>query len=133
MKERILLIDDDPNVLGVMSEALTQAGYAPRATRSSEEALDLLERESFDLVVSDVVMPGLHGIQLLDAARQLNPAIKVLFVTGYTNREIVKEGFDKGAWGFLEKPFSLKEFWSAVQAVMQDGRVDRARSESPAS
>ena len=133
MKERILLIDDDPNVLGVMSEALTQAGYTPRATPSSEEALDLLERESFDLVVSDVVMPGLHGIQLLESARQLNPAIKVLFVTGYANREIVKEGFDKGACGFLEKPFSLKEFWSAVQAVMQDGRVDRARLESPAS
>ena len=133
MKEHILLIDDDPNVLGVMSEALTQAGYAPRATRSSEEALDLLKRESFDLVVSDVVMPGLHGIQLLDAARQLNPAIKVLFVTGYANREIVKEGFDKGACGFLEKPFSLKEFWSAVQAVIQEGSVDGARQESPAS
>ncbi|HXH81815.1 MAG TPA: response regulator [Candidatus Tectomicrobia bacterium] len=120
MNERILLIDDDANVLGVMSEALTQAGYQPRTMRNSQDALDLLRQEPFDLVVSDIVMPDLHGIDLLAAAKRLNPAIKVLFVTGYANRQIVQEGFDKGACGFLEKPFSLGEFSDAVRTVLAD-------------
>jgi DNA-binding NtrC family response regulator len=119
---RILIIDDDGPVLRMMAEALEARGYAPRAMQSSRDAAQLLETETFELIITDVVMPHLHGLEILQIAKSHKPETPVLFVTGHANRQIVKEGLSQGAYAFLEKPFKLPDFIAAVERALNHGR-----------
>jgi DNA-binding NtrC family response regulator len=116
---RILVIDDHPGVLDFMVMALKAAGYAPQGLSDSREALRVLQENRFDLVVSDIVMPYLHGLELLEAAKRQDPSTRVLFVTGYPNQTIVGEALNKGASGIVEKPFEMEEFLAMVRQILQ--------------
>ena len=76
---------------------------------------------AFDLVITDIVMPKVHGLQILATARRLNPDVRVVFVTGHPHRDIVREGFERGAFTVLEKPFSVDEFVSVVARALSAG------------
>jgi len=116
---RILLIDDQPGVLDFMVTALQTAGYAPQGLSDSREALQVLRENRFDLIVSDIVMPHLHGLDLLEAAKRQDPSTRVLFVTGYPNKVIVGEALSKGASGIVEKPFGIEEFLETVREILR--------------
>jgi DNA-binding NtrC family response regulator len=114
------VIDDHPQVLTMMAEALRDAGYAPRIVNDSREAAKALEQETFDLLVCDVVMPHLHGLDILEIAKQRNPTARVLFVTAYANRAIVGDALSNGAFGFVEKPFQIDELVAAVERALRN-------------
>jgi DNA-binding NtrC family response regulator len=119
---RILIIDDDPAVLGLMRETLEQRGYQPQALTSSREAVSLLEQQAFDLIISDIVMPDPHGLKILEIAKRRQPQTPVIFITGHAHRQIVKESYEKGAYAIVEKPFQIPKFMTTVE-----GALDRSR------
>jgi DNA-binding NtrC family response regulator len=114
---RILLVDDHEQVLAVMEEALRDAGYEPRVVRDSRQVSSALGEEPFDILITDVVMPHLHGLDVLRIAKQHNPNIRVLLVTAYANQSLLREALSDGACGLLEKPFQVDAFVAAVEGA----------------
>jgi two-component system response regulator HydG len=118
---RILLVDDDADVLSFMSDALRDRDYHLRVLQSSAQAAAILERETFDLIITDIVMPKVHGLEILERARRHNPLARVVFVTGHPYRDILREGFEKGAFSVLQKPFPVDELLETVDQALKGG------------
>ena len=123
----ILVIDDERIVRMLVAEILEDAGHAVVAAASAEEAITLLQTEEFDLVVSDVVMPGLSGIELLESIRELRASLPVVLVTGAGTYETLSQALTRGAAGLVTKPFSHEELTDAVAHALE--RADRSREE----
>lgn len=115
--DTILVIDDDREFLDIVRTALTAHGYQVIAVDNAEAALSLLETTGVDVVVSDVMMPGLNGLQLLRRARARIAAIKVVLMTGYGTREIAMAAWREGAYALLEKPFDRARLLLTVEAA----------------
>jgi DNA-binding NtrC family response regulator len=115
---RILVIDDEEVIRGLVMEILGIAGDEVTGTESAEGALALLEDEEFDLVVSDVIMPGLSGLELLDAVRTRQASLPVLLVTGAGTSDALSEALMRGAAGLVAKPFSHAELQQAVDDAL---------------
>ena len=119
----VLVIDDEQVVRNLMVEILGRAGYEPIGAASAREALNLLDTPELSLVVSDIVMPGLSGFELLDEVRARRPSLPVLLVTGSGTEDNFQEALARGAAGLIVKPFSQAELRERVDEVL-----DRARS-----
>jgi DNA-binding NtrC family response regulator len=115
---RILLVDDNADVLSFMCDALQGRGYDLKVIQNSAEALLALQQQSFDLIITDIVMPKVHGLEILQAAKRQNPSVSVVFVTGHPHRDILREGFEKGAFSVLEKPFPVSELIATVERAL---------------
>jgi len=127
---KILVIDDEPVIQELMLEILDEAGYESTGAPTAELALDLLVDPDIDLVVSDVVMPGLSGLELLEEVRTLRPALPVVLVTGAGTYSTLSEALARGADGLVIKPFSHGEFLTAIAAALErSGRAERDMSE----
>jgi putative two-component system response regulator len=122
---KILVIDDDAIVRDVIGEMLTIAGYEVVPAATAAEALELFVDEEIGLVVSDIVMPDLSGLELLEAMRLHRPSLPIVLVTGANTRDNLSEALTRGADGLVAKPFTQVELQEAV-----DKALDRAgRSE----
>ena len=118
--ETILLVEDNEQVRQLTSEVLADSGYSVLLAASPEEALVLCRGNHPDiqLLVTDVILPGMNGPQLAAQVKQISPHTRVLFVSGYTSNAIVHYGvLDPGLW-FLAKPFSLSELVAKVRQVL---------------
>lgn len=122
---QILVVDDEPESLSLMVEWLEHEGYVPRPTSDSLEASRLLKTIAFDVIVSDIMMPNLNGLQLLEAARSQNPGVQVVLVTAYSSRALALEALEKGASGFIEKPMTSAAFLDAVRQAILRGQLRR--------
>jgi two-component system, cell cycle sensor histidine kinase and response regulator CckA len=114
---RILLVEDEDGVRTIAAKLLTQRGYHVTAAGDGEEALEILEedKEGFDLVLSDVVMPGLDGPGLLQAARPYLGRARVVFMSGYAEQDFAKTLEDERSISFLPKPFTLAQLAERVK------------------
>jgi CheY-like chemotaxis protein len=123
--ETILVVEDDPQVRGVTIRALEGSGYRVIPAASGEEAL-VIARESgerLDMVVTDVVMPGLTGREVVDELRRSLPDIPALFVSGYTQDAIAQRGVLDSGVEFLPKPFTPSTLVARVRAMLDTGRA----------
>ena len=126
----VLVIDDEPIVRDLMVEILDEAGYETAGAETAECGLDLLEDERVSLVVSDIHMPGLSGLELLKAVRIRRPSLPVVLVTGAGTYSNLTEALSRGADGFVMKPFSHAELERAVVAALdRAGRSERELKE----
>jgi len=126
----VLVIDDEPIVRDLMVEILDEAGYETAGAETAERGLDLLEDERVSLVVSDIHMPGLSGLELLEAVRIRRPSLPVVLVTGAGTYSNLTEALSRGADGFVMKPFSHAELERAVVAALdRAGRSERELKE----
>jgi signal transduction histidine kinase len=112
---RILMVEDDPLVAGIVGAALEEAGFAVRRAANAEEALGALEREAPDLLFTDVVMPGMTGIELAFEARRRRPELPVLLATGYSE-DVAAVG---GRFRVLAKPYQIEPL---VEALLDELR-----------
>ena len=124
---RILVIDDEDVIRMLVVEILESAGYDVTSAESAERALALLERADFDLVVSDVVMPGLSGLELLEAVRVRRASLPVILVTGAGTYDTLSQALTRGAAGLVTKPFAHPELQSAVADALE--RATRSRDD----
>jgi putative two-component system response regulator len=124
---RILVIDDEDVIRMLMLEILEAAGHEVVDAETAERALVLLEASEFDLVVSDVIMPGLSGLELLGAVRAKRASLPVVLVTGAGTYETLSQALTRGAAGLVTKPFAHADLQSAVADALE--RAARSREE----
>jgi putative two-component system response regulator len=124
---RILVIDDEDVIRMLVMEILETAGYAVTGAESAERALQLLGKTEFDLVVSDVVMPGLSGLELLELVRERYASLPVVLVTGAGTYETLSQALTRGAAGLVTKPFAHADLQAAVADALD--RAGRARDD----
>jgi DNA-binding NtrC family response regulator len=108
-KRKILIVDDDDMVRDPVAETLKRKGYEVEAIADGQSALDLLARESFDLVISDFKMPGMNGIELLEKIRKMDLDVPFLIMTAYGTIDIAVDAVKKGASDFLEKGENISQ------------------------
>ena len=123
----ILVIDDEDVIRMLVMEILESAGHTVTGAESAEVALSLLERSEFDLVVSDVVMPGLSGLELLEAVRARRASLPVVLVTGAGTYDTLSQALTRGAAGLVTKPFAHADLQTAVADALE--RASRSREE----
>jgi CheY-like chemotaxis protein len=100
----VLVVDDEAVVLTVLREALRRGGYRVTTAASAEEAIDLMQKRRFDLVLTDKNLPGASGLDVLKQARLLSPAPAIVLITGYSSYDSAVEALDIGAHDYIEKP-----------------------------
>ena len=118
--ETILVVDDVPDIRRLATEMLERFGYTVKTAASGEEALQLHydRKESIDLTILDLGMPGIGGNRCLQELLAFNPFAKVLIASGYCGDDTVKNAMESGATGFIGKPYQLKELLSRVQSIL---------------
>jgi putative two-component system response regulator len=124
---RILVIDDENVIRMLVVEILESVGYDVTSAESAERALALLEKAEFDLVVSDVIMPGLSGLELLEAVRARRASLPVVLVTGAGTYDTLSQALTRGAAGLVTKPFAHSDLQSAVADALE--RAARSRDD----
>jgi DNA-binding NtrC family response regulator len=108
---KVLIVDDDTSILALLDEVLCRdESIAVRTLSNSAYACQVLEEEPFDLLISDLVMPEVDGLQLLEHARATQPGILVVIITGYASLETTLEAIHAGVYDYITKPFKLEEF-----------------------
>jgi DNA-binding NtrC family response regulator len=118
-KPRLLLIDDDPNTLASLSRAFRLAGYEAAVCDSATRALELIRANRFDLIFSDVVMPGKDGISLLEDLKAAGITTPVVMISGQANVETAVRATRLGAVDFLEKPLSTEKLLVTIENVLR--------------
>lgn len=116
----ILLAEDDESVRTFVTRALTHRGHNVVAVHDGHAAIRALEAQTFDLMLTDIIMPGLDGLALAETAGRINPKMTVLMMTGFaTARDRATQNGATGAVSeIITKPFSLKQICSAVDAAL---------------
>lgn len=107
---RVLVVDDDPTIVEVLSAFLDTKGYTVHTAANGQQALEAIEREEFDLVISDIEMAGINGFELLRQIRASYPLIGIVLMTGYEEAHPLSAALRAGADGYISKPFSLRKF-----------------------
>jgi DNA-binding NtrC family response regulator len=113
-KLRILVLDDEPIVCKRLKPALEKQGYEVDAFTQSSEAMEQIKRVDYDIIITDLKMKGVDGMQLLTEAKNRSPKTEVIVITGFATMETAKESFHKGVFDFIAKPFKLSEIQEVV-------------------
>jgi DNA-binding NtrC family response regulator len=117
---RLLLVEDDPAVRRSLSETLSEEGHEVRSAASAEEALARLQDDSPELILSDIRMPGLDGIELLKRVQQVTDGVDVILMTAFDDMPTVVRAMREGAFDFLVKPLELQELRAVLDRVLAD-------------
>lgn len=112
---KILVVDDESIVVSLVRDALEEEEYEVLTAMTGEDALGVINRETLDLLITDIRMPGMNGIDLVKRARDLQPELGVIFMTGYANLNSAKDAIKQGAFDYIMKPFELTEIRQAVR------------------
>ena len=124
---RVLVIDDEAPIRDLICTVLSSAGYEPVAAETSRSALTQVARDTLSLVVSDIRMPDLTGIELLEAVRSVRPSLPVVLVSGFGTYDDLRAALDRGAHGFVPKPFTQSELLTAVEQAI--GRATKTEAD----
>lgn len=119
----ILIVDDEPYICQLLDRYLTPEGYLCRTASGGEQALELLESDTFHLVMMDIQMPGISGIDLLNLIRPLDPDVAVLMVSVLDDRDIGIFCLKLGAYGYIIKPFERNEILINVAYALERRRL----------
>lgn len=116
---RVLVLEDNTAMLKAMSDALEDQGYEVLAVGSSAAAVDLARRQAFDLVVTDIRMEGLDGLEALEQVKKFQPQVSSMVVTGYSSEAESLRAIRLGAGDYLQKPFALGDFTQRVERLLE--------------
>ncbi|HSG98736.1 MAG TPA: sigma-54 dependent transcriptional regulator [candidate division Zixibacteria bacterium] len=125
---RILLADDDDALRRVLHYKLSHAGYVVTPAVDGRQALDLLRRDPFDLLLTDMKMPGLSGLELLERARELKPQLKVIMITAFATVSQAVQAVKLGAFDYLTKPFEDDQLFVAIEKALKFHRLEAENS-----
>ncbi|MFZ5909923.1 MAG: response regulator [Chloroflexota bacterium] len=113
----ILVVDDNPPMVKTLADILTLKGYAVYAAYSGAEALEVLQQQNIDILLTDVVMPDMDGVTLYRQVKQNHPRMVTFLMTAYSADELIHQGMAEGIRTILTKPLDINLFLALVQAV----------------
>lgn len=126
-KSRILLVDDDPQVLAMLTQLLSRNGYAVHAAGNGKQAMRILRDEEVDLLVTDIIMPEVEGLELITTVRRQYPGLKIVVISGGSPIMDPKMplylGKKLGANLTFRKPFKHREFLDALESLLDGSTV----------
>lgn len=126
---KALVVDDESFICTTICRFLSAEGFEAEPANSAEEALEILENKSFQLMVSDIMMPGKSGIELLGIVKRLYPDMAVIMATGVDSRQTAIQALELGAYGYLIKPFAKNELVINVINALERRRLTLASQE----
>ena len=106
---KILIVDDDKNLLSVLKTILAEENHDISTSSDGQTAIDLFRKTKFDLVITDLMMPGTNGLEVLREVRKIDPDILVILITGFASLETAVQAIREGAYDYITKPFKLDE------------------------
>ncbi len=119
------MIDDEPIVGQRLKTGLEKMGCAVEVSKDPKEAMAWVNEKRFDIVITDIMMPEINGIQLLEAVKEINPDARVIIITGFATSELARESMEKGAYDMIAKPFKPADLRAMVaQAANEMGFTD---------
>ena len=126
---RVLLVDDEKDFVEMLSLRLQETGEKVSAAYSGQECLDTLEKTSIDVVVLDIKMPGMDGMETLGEIRKRFPLVEVIMLTGHCSTETAVEGMKSGAFDYLMKPADFDDLTAKLQGARKrkDEKEERIR------
>ena len=129
---RVLLVEDDKNLSFILKSSLEQmiGGYEVVSVANGKDGLDMLTKGNFDVIVSDVEMPVMDGVTMVQHIRKNHPSLAIIFITGLTTARDVINGYQAGADFYIKKPFLPEELDAHIQAVLR--MRHNTQAESPA-
>ena len=123
-RDRILVVDDDENMVYIIKDALQHEGYEVSTAGDGATGIQLVSIKHPDLVIADVMMPGMDGFSMLESIRRIGYNMPVLILTARTDTEDLLQGYDKGANDYIRKPFVLAELMARVRAHLRFRKMD---------
>ena len=123
VKAKILVIDDETIVHESCNRILTEEGYAIESAFTGQEGFTKMEEETYDLVITDLKMPGISGMEALKKIKEDNPNVGIIMITGYSTAETAVEAMKLGAFDYLPKPFTPDELTAVVSKALEKKRV----------
>ncbi|MCF7886315.1 MAG: sigma-54 dependent transcriptional regulator [Candidatus Marinimicrobia bacterium] len=118
---KILVVDDDYGIRSIMKDALKNENYNVKIAESGEDGLQYIKNQSFDLVITDMVMPpGINGIELMEKALKINGELGFIVITAYGTIKTAVEALKKGAFDFITKPFSVSQMTSRIERFFEN-------------
>jgi len=117
-KKRILIIEDDEEMRSLLKEFLNEEGYETDSVDNGSEAFRSLVKELFDLIITDIRMSGLTGLDILPGIRKLQPEAPIIVITAFGSEEVHHKVFERGATAYLEKPIHLENLRDLVQRIV---------------
>jgi DNA-binding NtrC family response regulator len=115
---RILVIEDDEEMKSLLEDFLTEEGYEADSANNGSEAFGKLARKPFDLVITDIRMPGLTGLDILSAVKKFQPEMPVIVITAFGGEEVHRRSMARGADGYLEKPIHFHKLKTLIQEMV---------------
>lgn len=113
-----MVIEDDQEMRLLLEDFIQEEGYEVRSTDNGSEAFRLLAKDEFDLIITDVRMPGLSGLDILPGMRKLQPHSAIIVITAFGSEEVYRRAMERGADGYLEKPISLEKFKNLIKKLL---------------
>lgn len=126
---RILLIDDEVDILKVLSMILQSRGHETVAVSDGNEAYQIIGSEDFDLMITDLRMSPVDGIQLLRLALDVRPTMPVIMITAYGSVETAIEALQLGAFDYIKKPFKTEELLTAINKALESRQLAESDTE----
>ncbi len=122
-KQKILIVDDDPSILELLNQLFQRKGYECRTAENGKKALELLETSPFTIVITDLIMPKIDGLELLKMVKESWPDTDVIVMTGYTKNFTYTDVIRAGASDFVHKPFTLDEIEAKLQRLIKERQL----------
>ena len=123
--KRVLVVDDEPMIVSLLSTILREKGWDVAEARSGTDGIDQLDRARFDVILTDLVMPGDSGIDLLRAAKEIHPDVEVILMTGYATADTAIEAMRNGAFHYIMKPMKPEEVVNLVEKAYSQRQLQR--------
>jgi two-component system response regulator AtoC len=123
--KRVLVVDDEPMIVTLLSTILREQGWDVTEARSGTEGIDQLDRVRFDVILTDLVMPGDSGMDLLRAAKEIHPDVEVILMTGYATADTAIEAMRNGAFHYIMKPLKTEEVLHLVEKAYFQRQLQR--------
>ncbi|MDP3544189.1 MAG: response regulator [Elusimicrobiota bacterium] len=117
----ILVVDDDKNQRSMLGFALRDRGYEVAAVENGAQALELAKAKVFAAAVCDIMMPGVNGVDTLKQLKALQPRLPVIMATAYATNALASASMKNGAFGYIAKPYELKELFSILERAVPPG------------
>ena len=114
-KKRILIVEDDGEMRALLRDVIEEEGHETDSVNNGSEAFRKLVKQSFDLIITDIRMPGLTGLDILPGMRKLHPEVPIVVITAFGSEEIQRKALERGANAYLEKPIHFQKLRNLIQ------------------